>query len=119
MTVVQRLGLENLLADQKGKREEIRVWYNIRQKIRVNSEERRKYLRPTATGGMAFDDAAAEQADSRGLFDASLTDDEVRRLIKLGDSLEISAGMLDWLEPLLQVLETKPDTQLVERIDAR
>jgi len=105
---VQRLGLENLLGEQKGKREELRVWYNVRQKIRINGEERRKYLRPNGAGGMAFDDVAAEAADSAGLFQANLTDDEIRRLIKLGDSIEFSCGMLDWMEPLLQTLEAKP-----------
>ncbi|HEU0180309.1 MAG TPA: hypothetical protein VFV58_39235 [Blastocatellia bacterium] len=108
LSVVQRLGLENLLGEQKGKREELRCWYNVRQKIRINSEEKRKYLRPNGNGGMVFDDVAAEAADTAGLFQASLTDDEIRRLVKLGDSLELACGQLDWLEPLLQVLEAKP-----------
>jgi len=104
LSVLQRIGLENLLGEQRGKREDIRTLHNIRKKIRMPAEERRQYVVQLPTGQTIFDDTAAERAEP---VEVTLTGDEVRRLIKLGDSTEMPAAMLDWLEPLLQRLEEK------------
>jgi len=104
-SAIQRIGLENLLGEQKGKREDLRVWYNIRNKIRLGSEERKQLLHPGPNGnGQFFDETAAARMTP---LKVPLSDDEIRRLIKLGDSVELATGMLDWFEPLLQELEQK------------
>jgi hypothetical protein len=104
LTAFQRLGLENLLGEQRGKREEMRVFHNIRRKVKLTPEERQRYMRPLPNGQFILDDIALTKANG---FEATFTDDETRRLIKLGDSIELVCGQMDWLEPLLQALEEK------------
>lgn len=104
MTILQRIGLENILAEQKGKREDLRTFYNVRRKIRVPPEERALYVRTLSNGAAVFDELAAAMAEPKEIaFDG----DEVRRLIKLGDTMEMPCGILDWFEPLLLELEAK------------
>jgi hypothetical protein len=62
-------------------------------------------------GQFAFDDVAAASA---GTHDVTFTEDEVRRLIKLGDSIEMPVGLMDWFEPLLQELEAKEGTGITQ-----
>jgi len=102
LTALQRLGLENLMADQRGKREENRTLYSIRQKVRLSTEERQQFFKPLPNGQQIIDDVAL--AKSNG-FELTLSDDEVRRLIKLGDTIEMPVGIMDWFEPLLVELE--------------
>jgi hypothetical protein len=104
MSVLQRIGLENLLGEQKGKREDNRVFYNIRQRVKFSAEVRRSYMIQVQPGQYAFDDVAMAAAP---LSEVQFTEDEVRRLIKLGDSIEMPVGLMDWFEPLLQLLEAK------------
>jgi hypothetical protein len=111
MTVLQRIGLENLLGEQKGKREDNRVFYNIRQKVRLPADVRKGYMIQVQPGQFAFDDVAAASA---GTHDVTFTEDEVRRLIKLGDSIEMPVGLMDWFEPLLQELEAKEGSGLTQ-----
>jgi len=104
LSVLQRIGLDSVLAEQKGKREELRVFYNIRRKIRMEPAEKQQYWRPLGNGQSMFNDEAAAKAED---FEVTFSQDEVRRLIKLGDSMDLLCGILDWFEPLLQELEEK------------
>lgn len=104
MSILQRIGIENVLAEQKGKREDLRTLYNIRRKVRVPFDERAFYVRSLPNGAQVFDEAAAAVAEPK---DITFDGDEVRRLIKLGDTMEMSCGILDWFEPLLLELEHK------------
>lgn len=104
MSILQRIGLDNILAEQKGKREDLRTFYNIRRKVRVPFDERALYVRTLGNGASVFDESAAAVAEPKEI---SFDGDEVRRLIKLGDTMEMPCGILDWFEPLLLELEHK------------
>jgi len=45
----------------------------------------------------------------------SFNEDEVRRLVKLGDTIEMPVGIMDWFEPLLQNLEQKEPVAIDEK----
>ena len=112
LSVLQRIGLENLLGEQRGKREDNRTYYNIRRKLRVTPEERKACMIPLPQGGFSFDEVAAAKIK---LPSVTLTDDEVNRLIKMGDTIEMPVGIMDWFEPLLQELEQKEPVAIDEK----
>jgi len=109
LTMLQRLGLEGLMGEQRGKREENRAFYQIRQKVKLPPEERRRYITQLPNGNAMTDEVALANAPATEI---TFTDDEVRRLIKLGDTIEMPVGLLDWFEPLLQALESPVDHPL-------
>jgi len=104
LSALQRVGLENVLGEQRGKREELRTFYDIRRKVRLTQEEKDLYMREVGGGQIAFNAAAASKAPE---LEVTFSQVERLRLIKLGDSMDMPVGILDWLEPLLIELEEK------------
>lgn len=111
LSAIQRIGLENLLGEQRGKREDNRVFYNIRQKIKVSAEERSTCMPQLPDGRIMFNETAASKIAPKRI---TFNDDEVRRLVKLGDTIEIPVGIMDWFEPLLQELEMKENSGITQ-----
>lgn len=103
LTMIQRFGLDDLLSQQKGKRDTNAVWHRIRQKIKIPIAIR-KDLTITAGNMLLIDPEAADKHES---IDVWLETEEVRRLRKLGEETELPAAALEWLEPLMEQLEAK------------
>lgn len=103
LTMLQRFGLDDLLAGQKGKRDAMSVWHKIRQKIHIPLAERKR-LTIVVGQQSGMDIVQAEQCD---VITVWLESEEVRKLRKLGDETEILAAHMEWLEPLMEQLEAK------------
>lgn len=103
LTMIQRFGLDDLLAGQKGKRDANTVWHRIRQKIKIPISVRRDLT--ITSGQMLLIDP--EAADRHEPIEVWLETEEVRRLRKLGEETELPAAALEWLEPLMEQLEAK------------
>jgi hypothetical protein len=123
LTIMQRFGLEDLLGSQKSKREAATVFYKIRKKIKVSLAERRdwtergiiiQHLTQQGTQ-IAIDEERAAQIAPLEVW---LESEEVRRLRKLGDEVEVTPAILDWLEPLMEQLEAKDPPAALRVLEA-
>jgi len=115
LTLTQRLGLENIIGEQKGKREDSATLYTVRKKLKMSLEYRKDLVRRQViiqvgpnSGNVGIDEEAAEQEPK---FPLDLESGEVRRLKKLGNEVELTAAMMDWFEPIMEQLEA----QVVEK----
>ena len=115
LTLTQRLGLENIIGEQKGKREDSATLYTVRKKLKMSLEYRRDLVKRQViiqvgpnSGNVGIDEEAAEQEPK---FPLDLESGEVRRLKKLGNEVELTAAMMDWFEPIMEQLEA----QVVEK----
>jgi len=115
LTLTQRLGLENIIGEQKGKREDSATLYTVRKKLKMSLEYRKDLVKRQViiqvgpnSGNVGIDEEAAEQEPK---FPLDLESGEVRRLKKLGNEVELTAAMMDWFEPIMEQLEA----QIVEK----
>jgi len=115
LTLTQRLGLENIIGEQKGKREDSATLYTVRKKLKMSLEYRKDLVKRQViiqvgpnSGNVGIDEEAAEQEPK---FPLDLESGEVRRLKKLGNEVELTAAMMDWFEPIMEQLEA----QVVEK----
>jgi len=115
LTLTQRLGLDNIIGEQKGKREDSATLYTVRKKLKMSLEYRKDLVRRQViiqvgpnSGNVGIDEEAAEQEPK---FPLDLESGEVRRLKKLGNEVELTAAMMDWFEPIMEQLEA----QVVEK----
>ena len=100
--MLQRFGLDNLLAEQKGKRENNIVFHKVRRKIKIPQDVRDRVIIKLPNGQFMTDDAALRAEED---ITIQLESEEVRKLRKLGDEAELPAAALDWLEPIMEQLE--------------
>ena len=115
LTLTQRLGLDNIIGEQKGKREDSATLYTVRKKLKMSLEYRKDLVKRQViiqvgpnSGNVGIDEEAAEQEPK---FPLDLESGEVRRLKKLGNEVELTAAMMDWFEPIMEQLEA----QVVEK----
>ena len=97
----QRIFLEILLGQQRGSVSDIEVFFDIRNKLKVNNRE--EYLRSLPTGEVIIDEVAANNAGSEKI---QLEKEERKKLQELITTHnQFTPNDLDWVLPLKKQLE--------------
>lgn len=110
LTLTQRMGLDDLVAGQKGKRRDaFMVFHRVHRKLKLSFEYRNELSKRRVivqTGqGFAIDEEAAEKEP---VFELALETAEVYQLRTLLNDLDLpSVAAMDWIEPILDQLEAK------------
>ena len=100
-TVRQRICLDVLLSQQRGSISEIEVFFDIRNKIKLENKE--QYLRSLPSGDLIIDDVAANAV---GVDRIELEKEERKKLLDLINSHKgFSPNDLEWLLPVKRQLE--------------
>lgn len=101
-TIRQRIFLEILLGQQRGSVSDIEVFFDIRNKLKV--ENRDEYLRALPTGEVIIDEVAA---NSSGVEKIELEKEERKKLYELiSTHKQFSPNDLEWVLPLKKQLES-------------
>lgn len=118
LSMLQRIHLSAAIADQKGKRSDLNhsTLTGIRRKIKLNKDEERKYL-IKAINQIGLRE---EMVDAAPEIAIDLYPNEVTRLKRFLDETEFYGVAEDWIEAIIEQLETKdakePKPELVERM---
>ena len=101
-SIRQRIFLEILLGQQRGSVSDIEVFFDIRNKLKV--ENRDEYLRALPTGEVIIDEVAANSA---GVEKIELEKEERKKLHELiSTHKQFSPNDLEWVLPLKKQLES-------------
>ena len=108
LTILQRLGLEEMLGSQKDKRGNNAVFYKLRRKTKLSIEEKKELQKQgvimQVNGTIAVDE---EKMAELKPIDFHFESEEVRKLHELGDRIELTPALMDWFEPIMEQLEAK------------
>lgn len=97
----QRIFLEILLGQQRGSVSDIEVFFDIRNKLKVDNRE--EYLRSLPTGEVIIDEVAVHNAGSEKI---QLEKEERKKLQELITThKQFTPNDLDWVLPLKKQLE--------------
>lgn len=101
-SIRQRIFLEILLGQQRGSVSDIEVFFDIRNKLKV--ENRDEYLRALPTGEVIIDEVAANSAGAEKI---ELEKEERKKLHELiATHKQFSPNDLEWVLPLKKQLES-------------
>lgn len=100
-SIRQRIFLEILLGQQRGSVSDIEVFFDIRNKLKV--ENRDEYLRSLPSGEIIIDEATANSA---GVEKIELEKEERKKLHELINThKQFTPNDLEWVLPLKKQLE--------------
>jgi len=100
-SIRQRIFLEILLGQQRGSVSDIEVFFDLRNKIKVDNKE--EYLRSLPSGELIIDEVAANKAGSEKI---ELEKEERKKLHELiATHKQFSPSDLEWVLPLKKQLE--------------
>jgi len=104
LSVKQRIMLEILLGQQRGSVAEIEVFYDVKNKIKV--DDRDTYLRQLPTGEIIIDEVSASAAP---VLSFEFEKEERKRLLDLLSSHKsFTPSDLDWVLPFKRKIEKIP-----------
>lgn len=100
-SIRQRIFLEILLGQQRGSVSDIEVFFDLRNKIKIDNKE--EYLRSLPSGELIIDEVAANKAGSEKI---ELEKEERKKLHELITThKQFSPSDLEWVLPLKRQLE--------------
>lgn len=103
-TMMQRLQLDGLLGIQRGTLDDIEVFSDIREKIKVSEDARAELVRELPDGRLLIDLPAVAKQESTVV---TLEKEERRRLLNLLKTTNtFTTQDIEWVRPLCKQLES-------------